>query len=312
MKTAVIVGCEGQDGTYLFDHLQKKRYGVIGLGRAGARTNLKKKIRPVDILKSGEVLEFIKKHRPDEVYYLAAVHHSSQEEREDEEALFKRSFRVHVHGLIHFLDAMNQYSRKTRLFYAASSHIFGSPKTKVQNEATPLIPECIYGITKTTGVEVCQYYRRELGLFVSIGILYNHESPLRADKFVSQKIVQAALAIKDGRQQELVLGDLNAKIDWGFAGDYVEAMHRILRLAQADDFVVASGKTHSVRDFVEGVFGLLKLNWKKCVRQDRTLIKKARRHLQGDSTKLRKVSGWKPKTDFKKLISIMVKAGQRG
>jgi GDPmannose 4,6-dehydratase len=311
MKRALIVGHEGQDGTYLFEFLHKKRYEVIGIGHSSVRTNSKKKIKPVDILKAKDVLALVKNVQPDEIYYLAAVHHSSQDlKKEDEEALFKKSFHVHVHGLIYFLDAMNQCAPEARLFYAASSHVFGDPSGRIQNERTPLVPVCVYGITKTAGVEVCQYYRRELGLFVSVGILYNHESPRRAGKFVSQKIVQAAIAIKEGRQQELVLGDLNAAIDWGYAGDYVEAMHKMLRHRAPDDFIVASGKIHTVRQFVEGVFGYLGLDWKKFVREDKRLIKKApKRHLQGDYSKLKKATSWTPKTDFKRLIEIMVNAG---
>jgi GDPmannose 4,6-dehydratase len=310
MTTALIVGADGQDGSYLFEYLEQNRYGVIGIGRGRARTNLKGKLNPVDILKPKEVAACVKKYRPREIYYLAAVHHSSQDHKEDDEALFKRSFNVHVHGLIHFFDAVNKYDRKTRLFYAASSHIFGEAKRKVQNERTPLIPEDIYGITKTAGLEVCQFYRRELGLFASVGILYNHESPRRDPRFVSQKIVQAALAIKEGRQSELILGDLDAETDWGFAGDYVEAMHKILALRKPDDFVIASGRTHTVRDFVEGVFGMLGLDWQKYVREDKSLIqKRSGRHLQGDYAKLRAATGWKPKTNFKQLIAMMVKEG---
>jgi GDPmannose 4,6-dehydratase len=311
MRTALIVGSNGQDGTYLSEYLRKKGYDTIGLGRDSVRSDSKKKIRPVDILKPKEVAAFVKAHQPQEIYYLAAVHHSSEDLKEDDEALFKRSFNVHVHGLIHFLDAMNLHARATRLFYAASSHIYGDPEGKIQNESTPLIPVCVYGITKTAGLEVCHYYRRELGLFASVGILYNHESPLRAQKFVSQKIVQAAVAIKAGRQSELILGDLGAAIDWGFAGDYVEAMQKILALPTADDFVIASGQTHTVREFVDGVFGMLGLDWKKYVRQNKDLIqKRPDRHLQGDSSKLKSATGWTPKTDFKKLIALMVEAGE--
>jgi GDPmannose 4,6-dehydratase len=310
MKTAVIVGSDGQDGTYLFELLDKKRYKVIGLGRGSIRSNLTKQIKPVDILKPKDVSGFVRKFQPDEIYYLAAIHHSSQDRPEDDEVLFKRSFAVHVHGLIHFLDAVHQYAGRARLFYAASSHIFGEPSAKIQNEMTPLVPVSIYGITKTAGLEVCQYYRRELGLFASVGILYNHESPLRDAKFVSQKIVQAAIAIKEGRQTQLTLGDLNAVIDWGFAGDYVEAMRRILAHGKPDDFIVASGETHTVREFVQGVFGMLGLNWKDFVREDKTLVSKVKYRLQGEYAKLKKATGWAPKTDFKKLIALMVKAGQ--
>ncbi len=309
MKKALIVGCEGQDGTYLTRYLQKKRYHVIGIG--GKKTYSWKggQLKPVNISKPGAVLGLLKQHKPDEIYYLAAYHHSSQDRKENDAVFFQRSFDVHVYGLIHFLGGMRAHCSKARLFYAASSLVFGNPHSRVQNEKTPFAPVCIYGITKTAGVQTCRFYRREYGLYASAGILYNHESPLRADKFVSQKIVRTAVAIQRGEQKELVLGNLNAVIDWGFAGDYVEAMHRMLSLQSSDDFIIASGKAHTVKEFVEGVFKRLKLNWTKYVREDAQVIqRKQQNHWQGDPSKIKRMTGWSPKADFSKLIAIMVDA----
>lgn len=310
MKKALIVGCDGQDGTYLTRYLQKKHYRVIGIGRNGIRSGNGGHLKPINILKSKAVLDLLAQHTPDEIYYLAAYHHSSQDRKENDAVLFQKSFDVHVHGLIHFLDGMRVNCLKARLFYAASSHIFGNPPGRVQNEKTPLAPVCIYGITKTAGVQTCRFYRREYGLSASVGILYNHESPLRADKFVSQKIVKTAIAIRKGKQKELVLGNLNAVIDWGFAGDYVEAMHRMLSLPSGDDFIIASGKAHTVKEFVEGVFKRLKLDWAQYVREDASVIQKKHQcHWQGDPSKIKRMTGWSPKTDLSKLIALMVDAG---
>lgn len=310
MKTALIIGSGGQDGTYLTEYLSKKKCRVVGVGRNGIDSGRVRSSGPVDILKFKTAADLLVKYKPDEIYYLAAYHHSAQDRKDADAVLFQKSFAVHVDGLRNFLEGMRLYCPSARFFYAGSSHMFGHPADRVQNEETPLEPVCIYGITKTAGVHTCRFYRRKYGLFASVGILYNHESPLRAEKFVSQKIVRAAIAIKLHRQKELVLGNLNAVIDWGYAGDYVEAMHRVLSLPSADDFVIASGKARTVKQFVEGVFNYLKLDWKKYVHEDASLIaSKHRCHWQGDPSKLKRMTGWKPKTDFPKLIALMVNAG---
>lgn len=310
MKKALIVGCDGQDGTHLREYLEKKNFQVVGISRRGVRASLQDRFKPADILNSRHVANILDLHKPHEIYYLAAHHHSSQDRKDRLFELFEKSFNVHVQGLRNFLDGMMVHCPKSRIFYAASSHIFGHPKARIQNERTPIEPVCVYGITKTAGLHICRYYRKEFKLFASVGILYNHESPIRAAKFVSQKIVRAAIAIKQNRQNELVLGNLNAVIDWGYAGDYVEAMHKILSAKAPDDFVIASGHAHTVKEFVQGVFGCLDLDWRKFVRQDASLIKgTSQSHWQGNPAKLTKVTGWKPKTNFKELIALMVQAG---
>lgn len=310
MKKALIVGCDGQDGTYLTECLSKKKYDVVGISRGGIRSSRRPHFKRVNIINPRSVAGILSQYQPQEIYYLAAYHHSSQDRKEALSDLFKKSFDVHVQGLRNFLDGMVVHCPKSRIFYAASSHVFGRPKGRIQNENTPIEPICVYGVTKTAGVHICRYYRKEFKLFASVGILYNHESPIRDAKFVSQKIVQAAIAIKQGLQKELVLGNLNAVIDWGYAGDYVEAMHKILSAKAPDDFVIASGQAHTVKQFVQGVFGYLRLDWKKFVRQDPGLISgRHQSHWQGNSAKLKKVTGWKPKKNFKELIALMVEAG---
>ncbi len=313
MKRALIIGCMGQDGTYLYENLAKRQYEIIGIGKKVVKANLRESIDPVDITQRKQVYEFLNKYRPQEIYYLAAYHHSSEDEMGDEAQVFNHSYEIHVLSFINFLEAMKKYLKNSRLFYAASSHIFGEPKENIQTEATPLNPTCIYGITKAAGVHTCRFYRENYKLYVSVGILYNHESSRRSPKFVSQKIVNTAIAIKNRSQDKLVVGNLNAKIDWGYAPDYVEAMIKILQLPEAGDFIIASGATHTVRDFVKGVFDYLNLDWTRYVKEDARLItKKAKDNLQGDPQKLKTLTGWQPGVSFEEMIKIMVKEAACG
>jgi GDPmannose 4,6-dehydratase len=268
----------------------------VGIGR-----------KDCDILNRAQVSAIMERAQPREVYYLAAFHHSSEDSLEGNDAvMFQRSFEVHVEGLLNFLETIRAGSPRTRLFYAASSHVFGQPPAPIQDETTPLNPQCVYGITKTTGVHCCRFYRRTHGVHASVGIMYNHESPFRAEKFVSQKIVRGALRIAQGRQEHLLLGDLSAAIDWGYAPDYVDAMARILALPHADDFVIATGESHSVREFVEIAFALVGLEWKKHVREDPSLITKRKTNLMGSSSKLRAATGWQPSVTFPKMVEILL------
>jgi GDPmannose 4,6-dehydratase len=300
MKTAMITGSAGQDGVYLSKHLQRLGYKVIGVNRGS---------NPVNIVIPAEVFAFLKENQPDEIYHLAAVHHSSQEKLIDDLDVFRRSNEVHTLATANLLEGMTRYCPKTRLFFAASCHVFGSPPTPVQNEMTPMNPEGIYGITKLAGLQLCQYYRRQHKLFACVGILYNHESPLRAANFVSKRIVAAGVAIQQQRQDKLVLGDLDAAIDWGFAGDYVDAMHRILQLPTAEDFVISSGQQHRVRDFAEEAFRLVGLDLQQHVSVDPLLLRQRNRSsLFGNNTKLQQSTGWRPQTDFPTLVRMMVTA----
>ena len=301
MKTAVITGSAGQDGTYLSERLHKLGYNVIGLPRGGA----------VDITDAGNVAGLLKVTHPTEVYHLAAYHHSAQDELSDDLEILRQSNAVHTLATANFLDGIRQFSPATRLFFAASCHVFGSPPTPVQDETTPLNPDGLYGITKQAGMRLCHYYREKYRVFAAVGILYNHESPFRPAKFVSKKIVKAAVAIRDGKQDRLRLGDLNAQIDWGFAGDYVDAMHRVLQLPAAEDFVIASGQTHRVSEFVEEAFQQVGLDWRRYVEVDPTLLRGSTRlPLAGNCAKLQRLTGWEPRTTFKKLVKMMLTAEQ--
>jgi GDPmannose 4,6-dehydratase len=307
MKKAIVVGSEGQDGRLLFDLLTKQGYAVFGVGRDVVRGLTEGIAAPVEVLNSANVAEAVQRVVPDEIYYLAAVHHSSQElTGEPPRALFRDSFNVNVNGLLNFLEAMRLHAPKARLFYAASSHVFGTPEKSPQDETTPLEPRCVYGITKTAGMRCCTFYRESYGIFAACGILYNHESHLRRAEFVTSKVVRAAARIKRGELDKLTLGNLSAKVDWGYAPDYVDAMTRILRVEKAEEFVIATGEAHSVGEFVEIAFEAAGLDWKKHVKEDATVVGKNRLGLVGDSSKLRRITGWSATVSFREMVRVLV------
>src|SRR5688572_22018947 len=273
MRRALIVGSSGQDGRILFDRLAADGCAVLGLARGSARSTESNEAPPVDLGCRDEVLGTVEQWRPDEIYYLAAVHQASQDAIvADDAALFERSLEVHVTGLIHFLTTVKERQPRASLFYAASSLIFGDVAEPMVDEHTPFRPRCIYGITKTAGVHVCRYYRETHGLRASAGFLFNHESSLRRPNFVSQKIVLAAVAIAHGNLDRLVLGDLGARIDWGYAPDFADAFVRIARHPEPAEYVVATGESHSVQDFVEIAFGRFGLDWRDYVVENRATL----------------------------------------
>ena len=306
-RRAIIVGCQGQDGVYLSEYLEASNYEVVGIDSGGKTTSL---ALNVDIRNRASVRELLSDTKPHEVYYLAAYHQSAEGVVPDPGELVERSFHVNTLALNHFLHGILTTNAKARLFYAASSRVFGNPDTQEQDERTPFHPVCPYGISKAAGVYLCRYYRREFGVYCSTGILYNHESPRRSAKFLSRKVVKAAVAIKMGRQAQLVLGNLDALVDWGYAPDYVRAMWAVLRPDQAGDFVIASGKLHSVREFVEVAFSTLGLEWKDYVTEDGRVLSPGRPQgiLSGNAEKLRRVTGWLPQVSFCQMIRIMVEA----
>ena len=287
MTTALIVGSAGQDGTLLGEALRGRGTSVRGVTRTSAMPSL-----------AGV----------DEVYYLAAFHHSSEDPLIEPGELFDRSVAVHVTGLVRYLEAIRVQAPRARLFYAASSLIFGEPAESPQTEDTPLRPLCAYGITKTTGLQICRHYRRLHGVYAATGILYNHESPLRAEKFVSKKIVKAAKAIARGERDKLVLGDLSAQIDWGYAPDFVDAMQRILALDAADDFIVATGETHTVQELVELAFAHVGLDWRRHVEENRAVITRPPLVRVGDPSKLARATGWRASTSFPAMVGALMDA----
>jgi GDPmannose 4,6-dehydratase len=309
-RSALIVGSTGQDGYYLGQSLGNDGVDIVGVNRAGVTRGGPPE--PFSILDAAAVGKLVAECRPSQIYYLAAHHRSAQDAPEGISESLENSYATHVRGLVHFLDAIRDECPESRLFYAASSHVFGSPVTAPQNEETPFLPVNVYGVTKAAGIQLCRLYRRQHGLHCSVGILYNHESPRRSPAFVGRKIVQSAVAIKNGQMDKLTLGDLSAEIDWGSALDYVEAMRAILAHNAPDDFVIASGELHSIGDFVDIAFGALALDPQKHIEVNPGLITKSgqARPLVGDASKLREATGWAPKMSFEKIILSMISAEQ--
>ena len=308
MRHALIVGCNGQDGTLLAEFLAPRDYAVSGIDRDGTQSRYSGSFHPADIEDPAAVAALLRELRPDEIYFLAAYHHSAEAAAIGDHELISRSFSVNTLALNNFLASMGSSLPSARLFYAASSRIFGNAPTSPQTEDTPMRPICPYGISKVAGAHLCRYYRTERGLFASVGILYNHESRLRTASFLSSKIVRAVVDIKRGLREKLVVGSLEATVDWGYAPDYVEAMWRILQADHPDDFVVATGVPHSVRDFVRIAFAAAGLPWERYVEENAAALNSNRPSatLLGDATRLERITGWRPRVSFEEMIGAMI------
>ena len=311
MRSALIIGAGGQDGRLLARLLLDRGYAVRGWARREIAAPVPCEYTHLDLLQSTAVEAELRKSPPDEIYYLAAFHHATEDVIELSGAeLLQRSFDVHVTGLLNVLQAMEECSPQARLFYAASSHVFGQPKTEWLDEESPLAPNSPYGISKAAGLHCCQFYRQEKGVFAATGILFNHESSWRKPSFLSQKIVNGARRSQRDPSFKLVLGDLGARVDWGYAPDYVEAMFSILQLPEASDFVVASGELHTVREFAETAFSALGLDWQRHVVTDVDLLQKPSHSLRGDSRKLRAATGWSPSVSFREMVTRLVREAE--
>ena len=311
MRCALIIGASGQDGRLLTELLLQRGYEVRGWTRSEPVTASLCECEQINLLNSSTVEHEFRRLRPDEIYYLAAFHHSTEHRIKLSEAeLLKRSLEVHLVGLQNVLETIKARGRRTRLFYAASSHVFGAPGRSEQDERTPILPASAYGNSKAAGLRCCQLYREE-GLFAAAGILFNHESALRPPSFLSQKIVRGALQAQRDPAFKLVLGDLAARTDWGYAPDYVDAMHQILQLSEAGDFVVATGELHTVREFAEIAFAELGLDWRKHVRTDSLLLKKPSQPLCGNATKLRTLTRWAPSLSFPEMVRTLIAQAMR-
>lgn len=301
MAKALIVGSAGQDGRYLHRFLLVRGYSVIGFDRDGLLCGMPERAN-IDATQLESIGPLIGDLQPDEVYYLAAYHHSSEDRATDDHGLIGRSFETNTLGPNSVLQAIARFSPRSRLFYASSSRVFGQSSDRVHSELTP--------ISKHAGMQLCRYYRQRRNVHASSGILFNHESPLRSPKFASKKIVGAAVRIGKGSQEKLLLGDLGAFADWGFAGDFVRAIWHILQLPTADDFVVGTGELHSVEDFVQTAFSILGLDWTRHVVRDPSLLDACppNRAYCADAAKLRRLTGWKPRVSFTEMIQRMIEA----
>ena len=311
-KRALITGITGQDGSYLAELLLDKGYHVVGVVRRSSAPNVSRiehlldrvELRPADLLDQLSLIRLIEAARPDEFYNLAAM---SFVPASWDQPMLTGEF--NAQGVTRVLEAVRTVDARIRLYQASSSEMFGKVREVPQTELTPFYPRSPYGVSKVFGHYITVNYRESYGLFACSGILFNHESPRRGLEFVTRKVTDGVARIKLGLSRTLSLGNLDAHRDWGFAGDYVRAMWLMLQQPEADDYVIATGVAHSVRDLVIAAFGHAGLNWEDHVRLDPALLRPAEvEHLIGDSTKARERLGWRPEVDFHGLIGMMVDA----
>jgi GDPmannose 4,6-dehydratase len=311
-KRAIITGVTGQDGSYLTELLLEKGYEVTGIVRRLSASNMWRidhlldriTLRPADLLDQLSLVRVIQDVRPAEFYNLAAM---SFVPASWDQPMLTGEF--NAQGVTRVLEAIRQVDTTIRLYQASSSEMYGRVREVPQTESTPFYPRSPYGVSKVFGHYITVNYRESYGIFAVSGILFNHESPRRGIEFVTRKVSDGVARIKLGLADHLGLGNLDACRDWGFAGDYVRAMWLMLQQEKADDYVIATGVSHSVRELVESAFGYAGLDWKKYVRVDPAFLRPAEvDHLVGDSSKARRVFGWEPQVDFKRLVGMMVDA----
>jgi GDPmannose 4,6-dehydratase len=313
-KTALITGITGQDGSYLAEFLLEKDYRVIGMVRRSSTVNFDRiahlqetealEIAQGDLLDQMSLIDILRDYRPDEVYNLAA------------QSFVPTSWRQPVLtgeftalGVTRMLDAMRIVNPEARFYQASSSEMFGKVVEVPQRETTPFYPRSPYGVAKVYGHWITVNYRESYNLYACSGILFNHESPRRGLEFVTHKVTYAAARIKLGLQDELRLGNLDARRDWGYAGDYVQAMWMMLQQPEPDDYVVATGETHSVRELCQVAFDCVGLNWEDYVIVDEKFYRPAEVDLLiGDPSKAHAKLGWEPSVTFKELVELMVEA----
>jgi len=316
---ALISGITGQDGSYLAEFLLNKGYEVHGIVRRVAFEDVEHRLyrirhildklilHPASLESYASIFNVVEKVKPDECYHLAAQSFVSYS-FEDEFS----TINTNINGTHYILSAIKQKSPKCRFYFAGSSEMFGRVEETPQNENTPFHPRSPYGISKVAGFDLTRNYREAYGLYATNGIFFNHESPRRGFEFVTRKISNAVAKIKLGLVEELRLGNLKAKRDWGFAKDYVEAMWLMLQQGKPDDYVIATGESHSIEEFVELAFSYAGLNWHDYVVIDQKFYRPAEVYeLRGDYSKAKKILNWQPKVEFEELVKMMVDADLR-
>ena len=313
-KIALITGISGQDGSYLAEFLLNKNYEVHGLVRRIAiedqrhrlwrlRKILNKiKLHPASLENYASIVKIVSKLKPNELYHLAAqsfVHYSFEDEFS--------TLSTNINGTHHVLSAVKDFSPKTKFYFAGTSEMFGKVQEVPQTEKTIFYPRSPYGISKCTGFDMVRNYRDAHNLYACTGILFNHESPRRGFEFVTRKITSTVAKIKSGKEKFLELGNIKSKRDWGHAKDYVEAMWKMLQLKKPEDFVIGTGETHSVEEFVRLAFNFADLDYKKYLKINKKFFRPSEVDLLiSDYSKAKKKLKWKPKTKFKDLVYEMV------
>jgi len=311
-QTAIITGITGQDGSYLAEFLLDKGYRVVGVVRRSSAPNLwriehlldRVELRSADLLDQLSLVRLMDEVRPDEFYNLAAM---SFVPASWDTPLLTGEF--NSQGVTRVLEAIRHVKPDTRMYQASSSEMYGKVRAVPQSEDTPFHPRSPYGVSKVFGHYITVNYRESYGMFACSGILFNHESPRRGLEFVTRKVTDGVARIKLGLADSLPLGNLDARRDWGFAGDYIKAMWLMLQQGTPDDYVVATGETHPVRELVEIAFGHVGLDWERYVKVDARFLRPAEVDLLiGDPTKARTQLGWTPDVDFPALVKMMVEA----
>jgi GDPmannose 4,6-dehydratase len=316
MKTrALITGITGQDGSYLAEFLLDKGYEVYGVVRRSSSPNLwridhildRVELKPADLLDQLSLIKIIDEVRPHEFYNLAAM--SFVPASWDQPLL---TGEYNAQGVVRAMEAIRQIDKTIKFYQASSSEMFGKVRAVPQNEETPFYPRSPYGVSKVYGHYITVNYRESYDLFACSGILFNHESPRRGLEFVTRKVTDGVARIKHGLTKELRMGNLDARRDWGFAGDYVRAMWLMLQQGTPDDYVIATGETHSVRELVELAFAHVGLDWQQYVTLDERYLRPAEVDLLiGSPAKAKKTLGWSPTVDFAGLVRMMVDADMR-
>ncbi len=309
-KRALITGATGQDGSYLAELLLEKGYDVFGLVRRSSSPNLERlrhiqdriQLIPGDLLDQNSLIVALEQAAPDEVYNLAAQSFVPASFNQPEYTAEATGL-----GVTRLLEAIRAVDPEIRFFQASSSEMFGATRQSPQNEATPFYPRSPYGVAKVYAHWITINYRESYGLFACCGISFNHESPRRGLEFVTRKVTHAVARIYLGLQRELVLGNLQAQRDWGFAGDYVEGMWRMLQQDTPEEYVLATGESHSVQELVETAFSYVELDWEDYLVANKSLLRPADvDHLIGDASKARARLGWKPTMNFSDLVRTMM------
>lgn len=312
VQKALITGVTGQDGSYLAELLLEKGYEVYGMVRRSSTETFDRiahikddlHLCQADLLDELSIIKVLEETQPDEIYNLAAM---SFVPTSWSQPILTSEFTAI--GVVRMLEAMRRVCPGAKFYQASSSEMFGKVREVPQTEVTPFYPRSPYGVAKVFGHHITVNCRESYDLFAVSGILFNHESPRRGKEFVTRKITDSVARIKLGQLKELRMGNLDSRRDWGFAGDYVEAMWRMLQQDKPDDYVIASGVAHSVKDLLLAAFGCVDLNWEDYVVIDQAFIRPAEvDQLLGDSTKAREALNWTPKVDFEQLVHMMVEA----